>query len=135
MIRVAVLGAGRIGRIHAANVALNRSATLVAVGDPVVSAAESLAAQLGCESSTVSESLIARDEVDAIVIGTPSDTHVALMLLAARAGKAVLCEKPLDNDLARVDAAIVELDRLGARVMMAFNRRFDPANVRIRRLI
>jgi myo-inositol 2-dehydrogenase/D-chiro-inositol 1-dehydrogenase len=135
MIRVAVLGAGRIGRIHAANAAANPRATLVAVADPVATAAESLAAQLGCEASTSSEALIGRSDVDAVVIGTPSDTHIPLMLLAARGGKAILCEKPLANDLAAADEAIAELDRLGSPVMMAFNRRFDPANLAIRAAI
>jgi myo-inositol 2-dehydrogenase/D-chiro-inositol 1-dehydrogenase len=135
MIRVAVLGAGRIGQIHAANVAANPRARLVAVADPVDAAGRQLAARLGCESSTDAETVIARDDVDAVVIGTPSDTHARLMLLAARAGKAVLCEKPVDNDLAKADEAIAELTRLDARVMMAFNRRFDPSNVELRRAI
>jgi myo-inositol 2-dehydrogenase / D-chiro-inositol 1-dehydrogenase len=135
MIRVAVLGAGRIGRIHAANVAANADATLVVVADPVAGAASSLAATLGCEAATDSDAVLARDDVDAIVIATPSDTHLPLMLLAARAGKAVLCEKPIGDDLAKADEAIAELDRLGARVMLAFNRRFDPTNAAIRRAI
>jgi myo-inositol 2-dehydrogenase/D-chiro-inositol 1-dehydrogenase len=135
VIRVAVLGAGRIGRIHAANAAANPRATLVAVADPVAAAAESLAAGLGCEASTSSEAVIERNDVDAVVIGTPSDTHIPLMRLAARRGKAILCEKPLANDLAAADEAIAELDRLGGPVMMAFNRRFDPTNVAIRAAI
>jgi myo-inositol 2-dehydrogenase/D-chiro-inositol 1-dehydrogenase len=135
MIRVAVLGAGRIGRIHAANVAANPRARLVAVSDAIPAAADALAATLGCEASTDSAALIARHDIDAVVIGTPSDTHAELTIAAARAGKAVLCEKPLDNDLARADAAVAELDRLGARVMLAFNRRFDPSNVALRRAL
>ncbi len=135
MIRVAVLGAGRIGQIHAANVAANRRATLVAVADPVAVAANALAERLNCEASTNADALIARADVDAVVIGTPSDTHARLMLLAARAGKAVLCEKPVDNDLAKADAAVAELARLNVPVMMAFNRRFDPSNIELRRAI
>jgi len=135
MIRVAVLGAGRIGQIHAANVAANPRAKLVAVADPIDAAARKLAERLGCEASTDAAAVIARTDVDAVVIGTPSDTHAQLMLLAARAGKAVLCEKPVDNDLAKADEAIAELTRLRARVMMAFNRRFDPSNVELRRAI
>jgi myo-inositol 2-dehydrogenase/D-chiro-inositol 1-dehydrogenase len=133
--RVAVLGCGRIGQIHAANVGANPRATLVAVSDAIPAAAEALAAKLGCEASTDSAALIARPDIDAIVIGTPSDTHVGLTLDAARAGKAVLCEKPLSNDLAQADAAVTELERLGARVMIAFNRRFDPSNIELRRAI
>jgi myo-inositol 2-dehydrogenase/D-chiro-inositol 1-dehydrogenase len=132
MIGVAVLGAGRIGRIHAANVVANPRSRLVAVADPIGTAAETLAAALGCDHATSSEAVIARDDVDAVVIGTPSDTHVPLMLAAARAGRAVLCEKPLDDDLVRADAAIADIVRLGTPVMMGFNRRFDPANVAIR---
>jgi myo-inositol 2-dehydrogenase/D-chiro-inositol 1-dehydrogenase len=135
MIRVAVLGAGRIGQIHAANVAANPRATLVAVADPIDASARKLAERLGCEASIDGEAVIARKDVDAVVIGTPSDTHAHLMLLAARAGKAVLCEKPVDNDLAKADEAVAELTRLKAKVMMAFNRRFDPSNVELRRAI
>jgi myo-inositol 2-dehydrogenase/D-chiro-inositol 1-dehydrogenase len=135
VIRVAVLGAGRIGKIHAANVAASPRATLVAVADPIAAAAEPLAAALGAEASADAEATIARSDVDAVVVGTPSDTHARLMLLAARAGKAVLCEKPLDNDLAAADALIVELDRTGVPVMLAFNRRFDPSNIALRRAI
>ncbi|PXW99457.1 myo-inositol 2-dehydrogenase [Sphaerotilus hippei] len=135
MIRVAVLGAGRIGQIHAANVAANPLAQLVAVVDPIDASARKLADKLGCEASTDAEATIARADVDAVVIGTPSDTHAYLMLLAARAGKAVLCEKPVDNDLAKADAAVAELKALGAKVMMAFNRRFDPSNIELRRAI
>ena len=135
MIRVAVLGAGRIGQIHAANLAANPRATLVVVADPIAAAAATLAERLGCEAATDSDTVIARADVDAVVICTPSDTHIRLMLLAAHAGKAVLCEKPVDNDLARADAAVAELDRLDVPVMLAFNRRFDPSNVALRRAI
>ena len=135
MIRVAVLGAGRIGQIHAANVAANPLAQLMVVVDPVSASAEALAKNLGCESSVDAEKTIARTDIDAVVIGTPSDTHARLMLLAARAGKAVLCEKPVDNDIDKADAAVAELKQLNAKVMMAFNRRFDPSNIELRRAI
>jgi myo-inositol 2-dehydrogenase/D-chiro-inositol 1-dehydrogenase len=135
MIRVAVLGAGRIGQIHAANVAANPLAQLVAIADPFPAAGQALAARLNCEYSASPEEVIARTDIDAVVIGTPSDTHADLMLKAARAGKAVLCEKPVDNDLAKADEAIAELTSLKAKVMMAFNRRFDPSNIELRRAI
>ena len=135
MIRVAMLGAGRIGQIHAANIAADPRATLVAVADPIAAASSALADRLGSEATTDAEALIARPDVDAVVIGTPSDTHARLLLLAARAGKAVLCEKPLDNDLAAADTLIAELDRLDVPVMLAFNRRFDPSNIALKRAI
>jgi myo-inositol 2-dehydrogenase / D-chiro-inositol 1-dehydrogenase len=135
MIRVAVLGAGRIGKIHAANVASNPRARLAVVVDPIQAAAESLAAALGSEAATDADEVIGRSDIDAVVIGTPSDTHARLMLLAAHAGKAILCEKPIENDLAKADEVIAELDRVGVPVMMAFNRRFDPSNLELKRLI
>jgi myo-inositol 2-dehydrogenase/D-chiro-inositol 1-dehydrogenase len=135
MIRVAVLGAGRIGQIHAANVAANPLAKLVVVADPFPTAGKALAEKLNCEYNANPDEVIARNDIDAVVIGTPSDTHAELMLKAARAGKAVLCEKPVDNDLKKADVAIAELTALNAKVMMAFNRRFDPSNVELRRAI
>ena len=63
----------------------------------------------------------------AIVVGTPTDTHVDFTLDAARRGKAVLCEKPIDLDIKKADAAVAEIEKLGAKVMIAFNRRFDPS--------
>jgi myo-inositol 2-dehydrogenase/D-chiro-inositol 1-dehydrogenase len=135
MLRVAVLGAGRIGKIHAANVAANPNAKLVTIADPFGSSARSLADDLGCEASLDSITTIERADVNAIVIGTPTDTHVSLMLHAVKMGKAVLCEKPIDLDLAKVDAAILEIERLNGRVMLAFNRRFDPSARQLRRSI
>jgi myo-inositol 2-dehydrogenase/D-chiro-inositol 1-dehydrogenase len=135
MLRIVVLGAGRIGKIHAANVAANRNAKLVAVADPFGNAAASLSEQLSCEYSLDPTSLIGRDDVDAVVIGTPTDTHVNLMLQAVTRGKAVLCEKPIDLDITKADAALREIERLDGRVMLAFNRRFDPASQQLRRAI
>jgi myo-inositol 2-dehydrogenase/D-chiro-inositol 1-dehydrogenase len=127
MIRVAMLGAGRIGKIHAANAAGNPRCKLVAVADPAKEAAESLAKALGAEASTDAKAVAARQDVDAVIIGTPTSTHIDFMLGAARAGKAVLCEKPIDLDIKKADFALAELEKLNAKVMLAFNRRFDPS--------
>jgi myo-inositol 2-dehydrogenase/D-chiro-inositol 1-dehydrogenase len=135
MLRVAGLGAGRIGRIHAANVAASPRATLVAVADPAETAARSLAERYGCEAATDPAAAIERADVDAVVIGTPTNTHVDLILRAVNAGKAVLCEKPIDLDIGKADAAVAEIERRKARVMLAFNRRFDPSAATLRRAI
>jgi myo-inositol 2-dehydrogenase / D-chiro-inositol 1-dehydrogenase len=135
MLRVAVLGAGRIGKIHAANVATHPNAKLMAVADPYGTAARDLADHLGCEASLDPIKVIERADVDAIIIGTPTDTHVSLTLHAVTMGKAVLCEKPIDLDIAKVDAAAKEIERLNGRVMVAFNRRFDPSARQLRRCI
>ena len=135
MIRVAVLGAGRIGKIHARNVALNPRLELVAVADPVVAAAHELADALDCEASTDPKATATRKDIDAVIIGTPTDTHVDFLLTAAREGKAVLCEKPVDLDISRAIAAADEIEKLKARAMIAFNRRFDPSAQELKRQI
>jgi myo-inositol 2-dehydrogenase/D-chiro-inositol 1-dehydrogenase len=135
MIRVAVLGAGRIGKIHAGNVAKNPKCQLIAVADPIGDAAEMLAKSLGAEASKDSAATATRGDVDAIVIGTPTDTHIDLLLKGARAGKAVLCEKPIDLDIKKADAAVAEVEKLKAPVMIAFNRRFDPSFAALKKAI
>ena len=128
MIGVAVLGAGRIGKIHARNVALNPRCKLVAVADPDEGSGDVASPRaLGAEAMTDARAAIARSDVQAIVVGTPTDTHVDFTLDAARRGKAVLCEKPIDLDIKKADAAVAEIEKLGAKVMIAFNRRFDPS--------
>jgi myo-inositol 2-dehydrogenase/D-chiro-inositol 1-dehydrogenase len=135
MVRIAVLGAGRIGKIHAASVAANPKATLVAIADPFAGAAEPLAKALGAEATADPMAAIARPDVDAVVVGTPTDTHVALVLKAVELGKAVLCEKPIDLDMAKSESAAAEVERVGGRVMLAFNRRFDSTFAEMRRAI
>ena len=135
MVGIAVLGAGRIGKIHAANVAASKFATLVVVADPFADAAASLADELGTQAMTDCEAAIDRADVDAIVIGTPTHTHINLMLRAVRLGKAVLCEKPIDLDMAKSLAAVAEVERLNGRVMLAFNRRFESTFAQMRAAI
>lgn len=135
MVGIAVLGAGRIGKIHVANVAASKFATLVVVADPFADAAASLADELGTQAMTDCEAAIDRADVDAIVIGTPTHTHINLMLRAVRQGKAVLCEKPIDLDMAKSLAAVEEVERLNGRVMLAFNRRFESTFAQMRAAI
>lgn len=135
MLRVAVLGAGRIGKIHAANVAASGGARLVVIADPFGDAAQTLANQLGCDASTDPVASIDRPDVDVVIIGTPTNTHIELMIQAVQSRKAVLCEKPIDLESAKADAAVRQIEHLGGRVMLAFNRRFDPAVQRMRRSI
>ncbi|RMR33923.1 MULTISPECIES: inositol 2-dehydrogenase [Pseudomonas syringae group] len=135
MLRIAVLGAGRIGKIHAANVATNPRTKLVVVADPWKEGVNALALQLGCETAYDYASAIERADVDAVLIGTPTEFHIELMLQAVRLGKPVICEKPIDMDYERAKAAVDELERLNGRVMLAFNRRFDPDYLRLRRAI
>lgn len=120
---IALIGAGRIGRIHAANIAANPRLKLSCVVDPTAAAAE-LAQQYGARVAGVDE-VLADPSIHGVVIASSTDTHLDYSLAAAQAGKKVFCEKPLDQNLARAQAAGDALDALGAKVFLAFNRRFD----------
>ena len=122
---IALIGAGRIGRIHAANIAAHPRLRLTRIIDPAADAAAALAAQYGATVSTFEEALTDPD-VRGVIVASSTGTHLQFSMAAASAGKAIFCEKPLDQDLARATAAIAEFDRLGARLFLAFNRRFDP---------
>ncbi|EJM13340.1 putative dehydrogenase [Pseudomonas sp. GM18] len=135
MLRIAVLGAGRISKIHAANVAANPLATLVLVADPWREGVDALCTQLGCEAAYDCAAVLARDDIDAVVIGTSTDTHIDLMLRAVANGKAVLCEKPIDLDIDKAQHAVNEVERLKGKVMLGFNRRFDPDMLQLRKAI
>lgn len=135
MLKFAVLGAGRIGRIHALNVASDPRAKLVVVADPFKESVDKLAQQLGCDGMLSCSEAIARDDVDAVLIGTPTDTHIDLMLQAVKLGKPVLCEKPIDLDIERARDAVEAVEMLNGQVMLAFNRRFDPDAMRLKKAI
>lgn len=135
MLRIAVLGAGRIANIHAANVAANPDVILSVIADPWREGVDKLAAKLGCAAAYDCAAAIERDDVDAIVIGTPTDTHIDLMLRAVKLGKPVLCEKPIDLDFAKAAKAVEEIERQNGKVMLGFNRRFDPDTLAMRKAI
>lgn len=122
---IALIGAGRIGRIHAANIAAHPRLMLAYVVDPMADAAAALAHQFGAAVSSLDQAL-ADPSVRGVVVASSTDTHLDFSLAAAEAGKAVFCEKPLDQDLARARAAADRLQALGAPLFLAFNRRFDP---------
>ncbi|WP_028034056.1 inositol 2-dehydrogenase [Chelativorans sp. J32] len=133
-VKFGLLGAGRIGKVHAKAITSNPDARLVAVADAVQSAAEDIAARYGCEVRTIDEIERAVD-IDAVVICTPTDTHSDLIERFARAGKAIFCEKPIDLDLGRVKACLKVVKETGATLMVGFNRRFDPHFVAVRAAI
>ncbi len=125
MIRVALLGAGRIGQVHAGVIAAHPGSRLVAVADVLAGAAEKLAAQHGAAARTVDD-ILADPAIDAVLIATSTDTHSDLIERATEAGKAVLCEKPVDLSLQRALACEARVRPNGRPVMIGFNRRFDP---------
>ena len=125
MLNVGLLGCGRIGRVHAASLGRISGARVAAVADAVPEAAEALAESCGAAAMTP-EGLIESASVDAVVIGSPTHTHYDLIHAAARAGKAILCEKPVDMSADRIRDCIGAVEAAGVPFMTAFNRRFDP---------
>jgi myo-inositol 2-dehydrogenase/D-chiro-inositol 1-dehydrogenase len=132
MVRVALFGCGRIGRVHAEAVAGHPRAELAWVCDPMEDVARGLAAQYGAVATTDVDAVLADGSVDAVIVASPTPTHVDLLTRAVKAAKAVLCEKPIDLDLARVDACWAEIGASDPLVMVGFNRRFDPSFREIR---
>ncbi|MFW2543260.1 inositol 2-dehydrogenase [Primorskyibacter sp. 2E107] len=124
-VKFGVLGAGRIGQVHARAIASVPGAALVAVADAVAAAAQALHDQYGCEIRTIDE-IRQADDIDAVIICTPTDTHADLIEDFVKAGKAVFCEKPVDLDVARARQVIETVAAENGTLMVGFQRRFDP---------
>jgi myo-inositol 2-dehydrogenase/D-chiro-inositol 1-dehydrogenase len=124
--KLALLGAGRIGQVHAANVHLTPRAQLHAVVDVNLGAASALAQRYGAKASTDAKAVLGDPALSGVLICTSTDTHVEFILEAARRKLPVFCEKPIDLDLAKVDACLEEVKRTGTPLVIGFNRRFDP---------
>jgi len=132
--RVVQFGAGRIGKIHAKNVSSHPRSSLYGVVDPVAEAGKALADQYGTEFLSEAEAL-SDPQVDAIVIASATNVHAEQIERAATAGKAIFCEKPIDLSLQRVEAVVSHLEAHPVPFMLAFNRRFDPNFLALKRQI
>ena len=122
---IAILGAGRIGQVHADAVARVEGVSLAAIADPVVEAANFVRDKHRCAVKSIDE-IEADGSIDAVIICTPTDTHADLIERFCRAGKAVFCEKPIDLDIERVRQCLTVVEETNGRLMVAFQRRFDP---------
>ena len=125
MLGVGLLGAGRIGNVHAKAISTHPQSKLVAVSDVNAEAAAKLAGLYGAEARS-NEAIIDDPAIGAVLIASSTNTHSDLIEAATRAGKAVLCEKPVDLSLARAQACLNAASATGRPVMIGFNRRFDP---------
>jgi myo-inositol 2-dehydrogenase/D-chiro-inositol 1-dehydrogenase len=126
MLTVGLLGAGRIGAVHAQAISDHPGSHLAAVSDMAADAAQALAATHGAVAKS-SDEILADPAIDAVLIASSTDTHCDLIEAATSAGKAVLCEKPVDLDLARARRCAAHVEQTGQPVMIGFNRRFDPS--------
>ncbi len=136
-IRVGVIGAGRIGKIHATNLATRiAGAEVAAIADVNLQAARELAEKLHV-SNVYSDfqQIMNDDSIDAVAICSSTDTHASLMVEAAKAGKHIFCEKPISQNLATIDKAIEAVEKAGVKCQIGFNRRFDPNFKKVRQLV
>ena len=132
MLEIAQFGAGRIGQIHASNIAASKEARLRYVIDVNADAAQKLAARYGAKVVSEKEAF-ADPKVNAVLIASSTDTHARLAIAAAQAGKAIFCEKPIDLSLKKVDACLAEVEKAGVPMFVGFNRRFDPSFAALKR--
>ena len=120
MLNIGLLGAGRIGQVHARSISQIDGARLSVVADAIEDAALALATKSGAIVLN-SDELIASPDVDAVIIGTPTDTHYELIHAAADAKKAIFCEKPVDMSADRIRVCIIVVEDAGVPFLTAFN--------------
>ena len=124
-IKFAILGMGRIGKVHADTIQANSNAELAAIHDPINNEINSLQKKYSCQQMSL-EDITNNDQIKGILICTPTDTHVDLIKRFLYTKKAVFCEKPLDLNLRKVKKLVQLVSESKSQVMLGFNRRFDP---------
>jgi myo-inositol 2-dehydrogenase/D-chiro-inositol 1-dehydrogenase len=136
-VTVGIIGAGRIGKLHAEHLVYRiPDARVAAISDILVEAAESCAARLGIARATTDHRAIMEDPgIDAVVICSSTNTHAQMIEEAAAAGKHIFCEKPIDFSLTLIDRALAAVERAGVKLQIGFNRRFDANFARVRQAV
>lgn len=136
-VNIGLIGAGRIGKVHAQNLAFRvPGARLVGVADVALDAARDCAAATGTAVAISDYRALLDDrDIQAVVICTSTNTHAQIIEEAAAAGKHVFSEKPLDLDMARIDQVLAAVRRAGVKLQVGFNRRFDSNFSRVREIV
>ena len=136
-LNVGIIGAGRIGKVHADTIAFRLpEATAVAIADLNRKAAEDVAARCGIRTvAESSEEILADPRIEAVLICSSTGTHADLVVQAAEAGKHIFCEKPIDHSLVKIDRALAAVAKAGVKLQVGFNRRFDANFARVRQAV
>lgn len=135
-LRFGVIGAGRIGNLHAENLATRVSGvTVAAIADVNLKAARELADRLQVPAEEDYHTLLTDPGIDAVIICSSTDTHARIAVEAAKAGKHIFCEKPIDLSLEKIDAALEAVEQAGVKLQIGFNRRFDPNFRKVRKMV
>lgn len=135
MLRFALFGAGRIGAMHAAHIAENPKSELAAVFDVNAKAAEAVAGKHDARVAASSDDVLGDKTIDAVLIASSTDTHVPLITAAAKAGKAILCEKPIDLDIKKVEQCAKDIAQYNVPIQLGFNRRYDATHRALRQAV
>jgi len=136
-VKVGIIGAGRIGKLHAENLCFRvPEIDVVAIADIFEDAAKKCAQECGIPKYYADPRKIIEDKaIDAVVICSSTDTHSQFIIESAEAGKHIFCEKPIDFSLERIDKALAAVDKAGVKLQIGFNRRFDPSMKRVHELV
>ncbi len=132
---IALMGTGRMAQVYGPKINAHPGLRLEVIFNPRLASAEKVAAQHGGRPMDDLDAVLADSGIDAVVIATPTDTHVDYIERVAAAGKAIYCEKPLDKSLERVDRALAALEAHRVPFMLGFNRRFDPDNAMLQQAV
>jgi myo-inositol 2-dehydrogenase/D-chiro-inositol 1-dehydrogenase len=135
MLKIAVIGTGFIGSVHAKNVARHPGTELVAVNDANYEFAKKAAAATGAQAVADIAEIFDNKGIEAVVIATPTNTHVEYLTRAANAGKAIYCEKPIGLDYQEAEKAVRAVRETGVPVMLGFNRRFDASHAAVKQAV
>jgi myo-inositol 2-dehydrogenase/D-chiro-inositol 1-dehydrogenase len=135
MLKAAVIGTGFIGSVHAKNIARHPGVELVAVSDVNIEFAKNIAAATGAEAVSDIAEIFNNRAIHAVLIATPTDTHVNYLQSAAGAGKAIYCEKPIGLDYEEAEKAVRTVRATGVSVMLGFNRRFDESHAALKQAV
>ena len=136
IVRVGIIGAGRIGRVHAQSIAYGiPEARIVAISDPYFPGAEKAAKDFGIPQAVADyHEILNNPDIDAVLICSPTPTHADIAMEAARAGKHIFCEKPIDTTIAKILQTKTVVEEAGVKMQIGFNRRFDHNFNRIHKL-
>ncbi len=132
---LALLGSGRMAHVYGPKISAHPGLRLEFIFNPSIASAERAVHAYGGRASADLGAVLCDPSVDAVIIATPTDTHVDYIEAAARAGKPIYCEKPLDKTLERVDRCLGTLKSHPVPFMLGFNRRFDPDNNAVRKTV
>ncbi|MFA6401346.1 MAG: inositol 2-dehydrogenase [Salinivirgaceae bacterium] len=136
-IKIGVIGAGRIGKVHVAALAQGvPAAEVLVIADTDIKSAQQLAEKYGiAEWTTDYKKVIHNPKVEAIIICSPTDTHAKYIIEAAQAGKHIFCEKPIDLSIPVIQSALEAVKKAGVKFMVGFNRRFDPNFQKVKQMV